>query len=690
MNTVYFIVQQTMFFAIPLLIVSLGGLFTEKCGITNIALEGIMILGAFSGVLAIRFLSDIITGQLLLIIAVLVAGITGGIYSLLHALASIRLKADQTISGTALNLFAPAFCVFTARTLFDSRQVQFTDTFHISKVPFLGDIPVIGKLFFQNCYISTYLGILILIAAAFIFSKTSFGMRLSACGEHPEAAASVGIDVNKMRYSGVLLSGILGGLGGVIFIIPVSTNFDSTVAGYGFLALAVLILGQWKPMKILCASFFFGLLKALSSAYSGIPFLAKLSVPSEVYKMVPYILTLAVLAVSSGKSSAPKALGAIYEYGNKPINKRRKAVISAVITSAVIISIIVSLISPVSEKKKNAVSSGYGAQIAVLIEYGSSVDDKSYNQSIWEGAIHFSEETGKTRKYYQLTDNSAESRKKCVELAIKGNAEFVIGASTFDTIFWSLANRYPDVLFLLFDAEPKDPATDKISYFPNIISVSFAEEQAGFLAGYAAVKDGMRNLGFIGGLAVPAVIRYGYGFIAGCEYAAKELNLKPGDVNIKYNYAGTFTPNPESQAMASAWYHSGVDVIFACAGGLGDSVIKAAENANKYVIEVDQDKSDASETIITSATKELNYAFDYLSTAISNRKSISGRSIRLAVGENCVGLPMKTSRFRSFSEQDYERIHTKLAESEVSVSPVSSSDAPEWKQFRFVNVEYVK
>lgn len=690
MSTVYFIIQQTMFFAVPLLVVSLGGLFSEKCGITNIALEGIMIFGAFAGVITINLLGGIIPGQILLLLAVFVAATVGGLYSLLHAWASIRLKADQTISGTALNLFAPAFCIFTARALFGARQVQFTDTFHITKVPLLGDIPVIGKMFFQNCYISTYIGILILIATAFIFAKTRFGMRLSACGEHPEAAASVGIPVAKMRYAGVLLSGVLGGIGGIIFVVPVSTNFDATVAGYGFLALAVLILGKWKPSKILFAAFFFGLLKALSSAYSGISFLSKLPIPSEIYKMVPYLITLSVLAASSGQSRAPKALGTVYDDGNKPTGKKKKAIIAVILAVAVAICSVSAVMFPIAEKKKNAVSNGYGAKIALLVESGTTVDDKSYMQSIWEGIIHYADESGQTRKYYQTKDNSEESLRKCAELAIKGNAECIIGASMYENTFGTLQSLYPDIMFLLFDGEPKDLKTGKVSYSPNSIAVRFAEEQAGFLAGYAAVMDGFRNLGFVGGVALPAVIRYGYGFVAGCDYAAQKLNLKQGDVNIKYNYAGTFVPNPESQAMASAWYHGGVEVIFACAGGLGNSIIKSAENANKYVIEVDQDKSEASETIITSATKDLDYALKILLTAWKDGNLTLGKNMCLSTKENCVGLPMKTSRFRTFSDEDYQKIYSEIASDKVKVAPVSTSDAPEWSQLKCVNLEFVK
>ena len=214
-------------------------------------------------------------------------------------------------------MFAPAFALFMARMVQGKSQVPFTDTFHIEKVPVLGDIPVIGPMFFQNCYLSTYIGILIFIAASVLISRTRFGLRLRACGEHPQAADSVGINVYKIRYAGVLISGVLAGVGGLIFVIPTSTNFNASVAGYGFLALAVLIFGQWRTKGILGAAFFFGILKTLASTYSGIPVIKDLPIPNEIYKMLPYVVTLIVLAFSSGKSKAPKAEGIPYDKGSR-------------------------------------------------------------------------------------------------------------------------------------------------------------------------------------------------------------------------------------------------------------------------------------------------------------------------------------------------------------------------------------
>lgn len=317
MDTVYFLVQQTMFFSIPLLVVALGGMFSERSGVVNIALEGIMIMGAFCSIFAVHALEGSMSGQLLLLIAIIVAVAAGMIFSLLHAYASINLRANQVISGTALNMFAPAFAIFVARTIQNSQEIGFTNTFRIESVPLLGDIPFIGQLFFQKTYITTYLGFIILIAAVIVLYKTKFGLRLRACGEHPQAADSVGINVYKIRYAGVLISGALAGLGGLIFVVPTSTSFNATVSGYGFLALAVLIFGQWKPVRILIAAFFFGILKTIAAAHSGLTFMQGLGISDNIYKMIPYIATLIVLTLSSKRSQAPKASGVPYDKGTR-------------------------------------------------------------------------------------------------------------------------------------------------------------------------------------------------------------------------------------------------------------------------------------------------------------------------------------------------------------------------------------
>lgn len=309
MQLFYFLIQQTLLFMIPLLITALGGMFSERSGVVNIALEGIMVMGAFTSIFFINITQGFMSGNVQLLIAIVIAAVTGMVFSLFHAIAAVNLKADQTISGTALNMFAPAFAIFVARIIQSVQQINFNNTFNIVEVPVLSKIPVIGELFFQNAYITTYLGFAILIISAIVLYKTKFGLRLRACGENPQAANAAGISVEKMQYAGVLISGALAGIGGLVFVVPTSTNFNATVSGYGFLAVAVLIFGQWKPKYILFAAFFFGFMKALSNSYASIPFLFELNIQSNIYKMVPYVATILALIFTSKNSSAPKASG---------------------------------------------------------------------------------------------------------------------------------------------------------------------------------------------------------------------------------------------------------------------------------------------------------------------------------------------------------------------------------------------
>ena len=244
MSVIYFIFQQTMLFTIPLMIVALGGMFSERSGVVNIALEGIMTMGAFTGILFLNMTGDRMSGQLQLLLAILISTATGAVFAFFHAYASINMKANQTISGTALNMFAPAFAIFVARVIQGVQQIQFSNTFRIESVPLLGNIPFFGPLLFRNTYITTYLGIVILVLSTLVLYRTRFGLRLRSCGEHPHAADAAGINVCRMQYAGVLISGVLGGLGGLVFVVPTSTNFNADVAGYGFLALAI-----WRKFK---------------------------------------------------------------------------------------------------------------------------------------------------------------------------------------------------------------------------------------------------------------------------------------------------------------------------------------------------------------------------------------------------------------------------------------------------------
>ena len=317
MTMVYFVMQHTMFFMIPLLIVALGGLFSERSGVVNIALEGKMLMGAFTGVFFISTFQDRLPGQPILFIGLIVAAATGVIISFFHAYAAINMKASQIISGVAINMFAPAFAIYTARMVFGHQQIHFSDQFRIESVPLLGDIPLIGPMFFQNTYLTTYLGLIILVVSIFVLYRTRFGLRLRACGEHPHAVDSVGVDVAKIRYAGVLISGALAGLGGAVLIIPTTTAFDATVSGYGFLALAVLIFGGWRPIRILFASFFFGFMQAIAVSHGSIEFLRDLGIHRNFYMMSPYVATLVVLAFTSKNTTAPKAAGQPYDKGGR-------------------------------------------------------------------------------------------------------------------------------------------------------------------------------------------------------------------------------------------------------------------------------------------------------------------------------------------------------------------------------------
>jgi len=321
MDILIYIIQNALPVMIPLLLVALGGMFSERSGVINIALEGIMLMGAFIGTLFVYFIQGSgMDPQVILLVGMLAAAVAGVIYALFLGIAAIHLKADQTISGTALNMLAPAIMLLVCKMAFMSDGVTTNVAFYIQKIPVLGDIPLIGELFFQKTYLTVILGVLILVVSTIVFYKTKFGLRLRACGEHPQAADSVGINVYKMRYAGVILSGILGGIGGFFYAVSVmdgNSNGHTGVAGFGFLALAVMIFGQWKPITIFFAALFFAFLRTVAYSVPLIPFLAALGIDNAVYKMLPYIATMIILAFTSKKSRAPKAEGIPYDKGQR-------------------------------------------------------------------------------------------------------------------------------------------------------------------------------------------------------------------------------------------------------------------------------------------------------------------------------------------------------------------------------------
>lgn len=317
METLYYLIQNMLPVAIPLLLVALGGMFSERSGVINIGLEGIMLFGAYFGALYVYNVQGTGMGpQTILLTGMLVAAVAGFIYSLLLSFAAMTMKANQTITGTSLNMLIPAMVLLFSKMFFNSDGVTTNVRFFIRSVPGLGDIPVIGPLFFQNTYITVYIGLVFLVIATIIFYKTRFGLRLRACGEHPQAADSVGINVYVMRYAGVSISGVLGGIGGFFYSIGVldgNINGHTGVAGFGFLALAVMIFGQWKPIRIFGAALFFAFLRTLAYSVSLIPFLNNLGINQTYYKMLPYVATMVVLAFTSKKSRAPKAEGIPYD-----------------------------------------------------------------------------------------------------------------------------------------------------------------------------------------------------------------------------------------------------------------------------------------------------------------------------------------------------------------------------------------
>lgn len=317
MDTVYYLIQNMLPVAMPLLLVALGGMFSEIGGVVNIALEGIMLFGAFFGALFVFFVQNLgLDPQTVLLLGMLVAAVAGIIYSTLLSFAAVTMKADQVITGTSLNMLIPAAILLFSKMFFFSDGITTNMNFYIREMPILGKIPVLGPMFFQGTYLTVMISVIFLIVAVIIFYKTKFGLRLRACGEHPHAADSVGINVQKMRYAGTCISGIFGGIGGFFYSVGVmdgNINGHTGVAGFGFLALAVMIFGQWKPMKILFAALFFAFLRTLAYSVSLIPFLNNLGINQTYYKMMPYLATMVVLAFTSKKSRAPKAEGIPYD-----------------------------------------------------------------------------------------------------------------------------------------------------------------------------------------------------------------------------------------------------------------------------------------------------------------------------------------------------------------------------------------
>lgn len=337
-----FLIRQTLIYAVPLMIVALAGVYAERSGVINLALEGIMIFGAFIGVLCVRILqvtpafealksAGSFWGlQGLMVIALAISALMGAIFAMLLAFAAINLRADQTIGGTALNLMAPALVLFFVRMIANQNTLQMATgdsaSWFMLKKSHLGygrseEMGFLGDTFLNKVYLATYICILLYVALSIILYKTRFGLRLRACGENPQAADSLGINVYRMRYSGVLISGALAGMGGFVYALTTANcSSNGDVAGFGFLALAVMIFGNWKPLNIAGSALLFGMFKCIAASYSsldingdGVYLLKELSISPNFYRLLPYLITLIVLAFTSKNSRAPKAEGIPYD-----------------------------------------------------------------------------------------------------------------------------------------------------------------------------------------------------------------------------------------------------------------------------------------------------------------------------------------------------------------------------------------
>ena len=321
MENLILILQKTLIYAIPLLIVALGGVFAERSGVINLALEGEMIFGAFMGAIFVYLLQKngiwLDKPQLTFICALAVGAASGAIYSLLLSFSAVKLKSDQTISGTALNMLAPAIVNTFGLVFFLQEKINMPYTFRGYAI-INSNLPGLLRIFFDKAYLSTFVIIALFAGLSIWLYKSKIGTHLRACGEHPQAADSVGINVARMRYLGTTISGALAGLGGYAYIATVANGTaEATIGGMGFLALAIMIFGNWNPVGIIFGALMFGFLKCIGAVSSSIPFFANIGLPSYFYNIVPYVVVLVVLVIFRKKSGCPKAEGIPYEKGQR-------------------------------------------------------------------------------------------------------------------------------------------------------------------------------------------------------------------------------------------------------------------------------------------------------------------------------------------------------------------------------------
>jgi len=313
-----------------------------------------------------------------------------------------------------------------------------------------------------------------------------------------------------------------------------------------------------------------------------------------------------------------------------------------------------------------------GFELALVTDLGT-IDDKSFNQGAWEGMTKYAEENGISYKYYQPQEGTTDSYLETIGLAVEGGAKLVVCPGfLFEEPVYMAQDQYPDIKFILLDGEPHSGDYSEYRTNENVMPILFQEDEAGFLAGYAAVKDGYTKLGFMGGMAVPAVIRFGYGFIEGADAAAKELGIS--GIEIMYTYTGAFAATPEAQSMAASWYQNGTEVVFGCGGAVGNSVMAAAQEKGAKVIGVDVDQSYESETVITSAMKMLsNSVYDGVK-AFFDGSFPGGKTSVFTASNDGVGLPMETSKFNTFTKDDYDAVYQKLVAGEYELVQPSADN----------------
>ena len=325
-----------------------------------------------------------------------------------------------------------------------------------------------------------------------------------------------------------------------------------------------------------------------------------------------------------------------------------------------------------------------GYELALVTDVGT-INDKSFNQGSWEGLERYAKDNDKSSKYYQPAEATTASYIETIGLAVRGGAKLVVCPGyKFSEAVFDCQTTYPDVKFIILDSQPSKVVDKETDYTikDNVYAIYYAEEQAGYLAGYAAVMDGYTKLGFMGGMALPPVVRFGYGFVQGAEQAATELGIDK--IDMKYHYTGGFEATPEALTTAASWYQSGTEVIFGCGGAVGNSVMAAAQDNNGKVIGVDVDQSSESETVISSAMKLLDNSVYEGIKMFYDGNFPGGKIVTLDVTEKGVGLPMETSKFKTFSKEQYETLYSKIVSGEYK--PVGDKDVTSVKELNVTRV----